>query len=194
MKRSIPNYLVATLAMGFLLTATSFASAQRLGHNEFIVGQQVVSDEVAATPASSEGTFVGDLSANEAGVINEGTADSGSVDAGSFDSGMIAGGAQCRERAYGKPDLFYNFYTQGNCNRANAQMYVSPMPVPTNVGHTFNTYQPFYPHEYLYWHKNRFHNYYDEGRGMNRTRAVYYSPPARQAISNLYWNKIRLPR
>ena len=62
------------------------------------------------------------------------------------------------------------------------------------MGHTFFTYQPFYPHEMLYWHKNRFHNYYDGGRGMNRTKAVYYSPPVRQALSNFYWNKIRLPR
>ncbi len=68
------------------------------------------------------------------------------------------------------------------------------LPVPPNVGHTFYTYQPFYPEEMLYWHKNRFHRYYDNGRGMNRTRAVYYSPPIRQAASNLYWNYLRIPR
>jgi hypothetical protein len=73
-------------------------------------------------------------------------------------------------------------------------MYLSPMPVPPNVGHTFYTYQPFYPHELMYSHKNRFHNYYDNGRGINRTRAIYYSPPVRTAISNLYWSCLRLPR
>lgn len=91
-------------------------------------------------------------------------------------------------------DLFYNYYTQGGVNQTNAQMYLSPGPIPPNVGHTFYTYQPFYPHELLYSHKNRFHNYYDNGRGINRTRAVYYSPPVRTAISNLYWNCLRLPR
>ena len=98
------------------------------------------------------------------------------------------------QRGYGQPDLFYNFYTQGGANRVNAQMYLSPMPVPPNVGHTFYTYQPFYPHHMLYPHQNRFHHQYDCGRGMNRTRALYYYPPARQAASNIYWNFLRIPR
>jgi hypothetical protein len=73
-------------------------------------------------------------------------------------------------------------------------MYLSPLPIPPNVGHTYFTYQPFYPHHMMYWHKDRFHRYYDQGRGMNRTRAVYYSPPVRQFASNLYWNCLRIPR
>ncbi len=97
-------------------------------------------------------------------------------------------------RGYGRPDLFYNYFTQGYANQVNAQMYLSPVPVPPNVGHTFFTYQPFYPHHMMYPHKDRFHRYYDNGRGMNRTRAVYYSPPVRQAASNFYWNFLRLPR
>jgi hypothetical protein len=98
------------------------------------------------------------------------------------------------QRGYGQPDLFYNFYTQGAANRANAQMYLSPMPIPPNVGHTFYTYQPFYPHHMLYPHQNRFHRNYDCGRGMNRTRASYYYPPVRQTASNVYWNFLRMPR
>ena len=62
------------------------------------------------------------------------------------------------------------------------------------VGNTYFTYQPFYTEEMLYTHKNRFHNYYDNGRGMNRTRAVYWTPPVRTAMSNFYWNYLRLPR
>ena len=96
--------------------------------------------------------------------------------------------------AAGQPDLFYNYYPQGAANRVNAQMYLSPMPVPPNVGHTFYTYQPFYPHHMLYPHEDRFHRQYDCGRGMNRTRAVYYYPPVRQATSNIYWNFLRIPR
>ncbi len=103
-------------------------------------------------------------------------------------------GCKINGRSYGHPDLFYNYYTQGCVNQVNAQMYLSPLPVPPNVGHTFITYQPFYPHEMLYPHKNRFHNYYDNGRGMNRTRAVYCTLPIRSAASNLYWNYLRLPR
>ena len=105
--------------------------------------------------------------------------------------GDVAPGIQ---RGYGQPDLFYDFYTQGAANRANAQMYLSPMPIPPNVGHTYYTYQPFYPHHMLYPHQNRFHRHYDCGRGMNRTKASYYYPPVRQTASNLYWNFLRMPR
>src|SRR5689334_12180322 len=48
-------------------------------------------------------------------------------------------------------DLFYNYYAQpGPFNGAAAQLYVSPRPVPPFVGHTWVTYQPFYPHEFMY--------------------------------------------
>ena len=147
------------------------AAASGFG-GERIVSQQVVSD-----------TASGDSYVTDAG-------DGGS----SYVGDMSPGAAGCVGRSYGQPDLFYNYFTQGYCNQTNAQMYLSPVPVPPNVGHTFTTYQPFYPHEYMYWHKNRFHNYYDNGRGMNRTRALYYAPPVHTAISNFYWNKIRLPR
>jgi hypothetical protein len=108
--------------------------------------------------------------------------------------GQYVGDIGAIERGYGQPDLFYNYYTNGMANRANAQMYLSPVPVPPNVGHTYFTYQPFYPEEMLYWHSNRFHNYYDNSRGLNRTHAIYYAPPVRQAASNIYWNMLRIPR
>ena len=48
-------------------------------------------------------------------------------------------------------DLFYNYYAQpGPYYNTPRQMYVSPLPVPANVGHTYTTYQPFMPHEYTY--------------------------------------------
>ncbi len=90
-------------------------------------------------------------------------------------------------------DLFGNYYTHGSANQATAGMYVAPVPVPPNVGHTYYTYQPFYPHEMTYRHTDRFHNYYDNTRGLNRTRVHYYSPPVRTAGSYL-WKAIQLPR
>jgi len=150
---------------------------------------------VSAAPVIAEqssGTYVGDIS-SDGEIMTDGEVSDGEiVDGGIVNEGSFVG--DCRSRAYGQPDLFYNYYTQGFCNRANAQMYVSPLPVPPNVGHTFYTYQPFYPHHMLYWHKDRYHRYYDNGRGMNRTRATYYSPPIKQAASNLYWNFLRIPR
>lgn len=174
----------------------------------FIVASQVISD--TATPASA---FVGDLASAtiDGGCANGqcgdsydmGTCADGSCGIGSGGIGGAGGGlfgcnrnnmAGCQPRKYDRPDLFYNYYSQGNCNSANAQMYISPVPVPHFVGHTFGTYQPLYPHEFMYWHKDRYHNSYDNGRGMNRTKVKYYAPPIRTAAKNLYWNKLRLPR
>lgn len=177
--------LVASAAvLAVSAMAASVAPAQQ---GEFVVSSQVVSDEVTV-PAGGhvEGVVDG-------GVISQGGGDcvSGNCGGATVNGG---GGGVAQRRDYGQPDLFYNYYTQGQANAANAQMYVSPVPVPAFVGHTFGTYQPWYPHHYLYWHKDRYHNYYDDGRGMNRTRAVYYSPPVRQAASNFYWNVLRIPR
>lgn len=110
--------------------------------------------------------------------------------------GALSGTALAQEYevpAAGRSDLFYNYYTQGYANGANAVMYQAPVPVPPNVGHTYYTYQPLYPDEMLYWHQHRYHNYYDNGTGLNRTKATYYAPPVRTGL-NYGWRKIQLPR
>ncbi|WDQ15146.1 hypothetical protein [Rhodopirellula sp. P2] len=162
---------VAAIAIG-TASVTLFAPAA-MAQGEHIVSSRVVSDTVVGT--SDTGPAAGGCANGDCG-------------------GASADAAGVQGREYGQPDLFYNYYTQGPANAANAQMFVSPVPVPPNVGSTYLTYQPLYPNEMLYWHKDRYHNYYDNGRGMNRTRAIYYSPPVRQAASNFYWNTLRLPR
>ena len=176
MKRSFMQRIAAGSAIALLAITAGPSFAQDLAPDEVVVGAEVLSDEavdgevdeLGGDGETVSGTYVGDIPCGVARYSGR--------------------------RGYAQPDLFYNFYTQGFANRTNAQMYLSPVPVPPNVGHTFFTYQPFYPHEMLYWHKDRFHNYYDDGRGMNRTRVKYYSPPVRQALSNVYWNYLRLPR
>ena len=168
MKRTILTP-ISCFVVGLILATAGTASA------EFIVNSQVLSDEVSA-PGVSADNYVGDMSSVDAGV-----------------GGSAIGGSGQR-RNFGQPDLFYNYYTQGYANRANAQMYLSPHPVPPNVGHTFYTYQPLYPHHYLYAHKDTYHNYYDNGRGMNRTRVNYSTSPVRTGASNIYWNLLRKPR
>ncbi len=70
-------------------------------------------------------------------------------------------------------DLFYNYYAQpGPFNGAAAEMYVSPRPVPPFVGHTWGTYQPFYPHEFLYRHQRGYYTY-NRGAGWRRTNVRY---------------------
>jgi hypothetical protein len=95
-------------------------------------------------------------------------------------------------RRHNPPDLFANYYTQGQANQINAQMYIAPVPVPPWVGHTWNTYQPFAPHQFMYTHSHRYHHYYDQGRGLNRTH-VSYRPAAHQVVRDIYMN-FRIPR
>lgn len=167
------NTAVAVAALAIF--SAGVASAQS---GEYIVSSEIVSDEVVGGTPSADSHYVGDLS-------------SGSVD--SYGGEVVVGDMQNRRR-FGQPDLFYNYYTQGQANRVNAQMYVSPLPVPPNVGHTYTTYQPFMPHEMLYRHTDRFHNHYDNGRGTNRTRVRYSYPPVQTAAKNFYWNVLRIPR
>lgn len=86
----------------------------------------------------------------------------------------------------GAQPLFNNYFTHGASDQADAAMYISPKGVPGWVGHTYNTYQPTWPHEYTWIHKDRYHSYYDQGRGLNRTSAHYYAPPVRTAANRVY--------
>ena len=193
MKDSLYRKFCGTLAATLIAGTTSLAG---LRAQEFIISQQVVSDTAIDGSMSEmpiDGQTIGDCTDGNCGSANGGGNFVGDMsrDQAGANAGGGAGGIR---RGFGQPDLFYNYYTQGYANTANAQMYLSPLPVPPNVGHTFYTYQPFYPHHMLYAHKDRFHRYYDNGRGMNRTRALYYYPPVKTAVSNFYWNKLRLAR
>jgi hypothetical protein len=77
--------------------------------------------------------------------------------------------SECRPHEYGNPDLFANYYVGPGCGSVSAEMYPAPHPVPAWVGHTYFTYQPFMPHEFLYKHHRVYHRYYNEGRGLTRT-------------------------
>jgi hypothetical protein len=174
----------AGLAAVIALACTTAVQAQ--GSGEYIVNSRVVSDTVVGG---------GDSTAASGSAVADGNASVG-VDGAAMSAGGLAGGngfGGCTGREYGRPDLFYNYYTQGACNQANAQMYVSPQPVPAWVGHTFTTYQPLMPHQMLYWHKHSYHKYYDSGRGHNTTRISYYGPPIHTALDGV-WDAIRFPR
>lgn len=154
-------------AVAATVLATSATANQVLGQ-EYIVSSQVVSDEVVGSSVDS-GCPNGDCG-------------------GATEAGISGGGP-----GYGNPGLFYNYYTQGYSNGVNAQMYVSPQPVPPYVGHTWMTYQPLQPEHYMYTHKDRYHNHYDGGRGLNRTRATYH-PSVKATATTFYWNFLRIPR
>jgi len=82
---------------------------------------------------------------------------------------------ECLYRFYGQPDLFYNYYAWPSCTGLGAELYISPRPVPPLVGHTYITYQPLMPHEFMYHHKRTYHRYYNGGQGLNRTHVSYHS-------------------
>ncbi len=75
-----------------------------------------------------------------------------------------------------QPDLFYNFYVP-NPRGAGGAAYPAPYPTPSLVGHTYYTYQPLMPHEFLYKHHRTYHQYYNQGMGMNRTSVRWYGTP-----------------
>ncbi|HUE74383.1 MAG TPA: hypothetical protein VMP01_26105 [Pirellulaceae bacterium] len=79
----------------------------------------------------------------------------------------------CVYRYYGEHDLFYNYWIGGYCGANTAPLYLSPRPVPAHVGHTYITYQPLMPHEFMYKHHRTYHRYYDNGMGLTRTCVRY---------------------
>lgn len=71
---------------------------------------------------------------------------------------LAVGAAEAGDYRYGyNGGLFYNFYASPDPGgRQAAQMYLSPRPTPPLVGHTYITYQPLMPHEFLYRHRRTY--------------------------------------
>ncbi len=74
------------------------------------------------------------------------------------------------------PDIFNNYYVGPAPNGGGipAQMYVSPRPSPAYVGHTWITYPPLAPHEFLYKHCRKYHKYY-RGGGYTESCVRYHA-------------------
>ena len=85
--------------------------------------------------------------------------------------------AQPGARSFGQPDLFYNYYVPGGPGGVHAAMYLAPRPVPPLVGHTYYTYQPLLPHEFMYPHQRRYYRYYNCGTGLTRTSVRFMRTP-----------------
>ena len=72
-------------------------------------------------------------------------------------------------------DLFYNYYV-GPAPMAGgvaAGMVPAPLPTPPLVGHTYITYEPFMPHEFLYKHSRSYHRHHP-GRGWVSTKIHWW--------------------
>ncbi len=72
-------------------------------------------------------------------------------------------------RHTGPNDLFYNYYTSPGYGGLSAELYPCPRPTPPLVGHTYITYQPLMPQEFLYKHSR---TYVRKTPGEGWTRAI----------------------
>lgn len=89
--------------------------------------------------------------------------------------GFLAGAFSGSTAEAAHPDIFYNFYNGPTIfgSGTPAQLYVSPRPTPPRVGHTWITYPPLLPHEFMYRHCRKYYKYY-RGGGYT-TSCVKYS-------------------
>jgi hypothetical protein len=93
-------------------------------------------------------------------------------------------------------DLFYNSYVGPQPSGTAAQMYVAPVPVPQAMGHTYVTYQPFMPHEYMYQHHRSYWTHHP-GNSWTRTKVRYHAGGNKlQAASfglwdNTFWGHLQ---
>ena len=74
-----------------------------------------------------------------------------------------------RQRTAG--DLFYNYYVAPGPSGIGVELYPAPRPAPPWVGHTFITYEPLMPHEFLYRHHRVYIRVHPDGR---KTRTLVW--------------------
>jgi len=185
--------VVGGVALVSIQAGSTLARAQcpSCGSNHAVAGAPVVQGRVAGVPGVAvPGAAVPGVAVPGIGIPGLSTMHQMTAQAAAANPGNTVAYGNVLGR--GTQPLFENYFTQGNANQATAGMYMSPIGVPGHVGHTYYTYQPFYPHQYLYQHHDRYHSYYDGGRGLNRTHASYMAPPVRSSVHWLH-KSIQLP-
>ncbi|NMC19939.1 MAG: hypothetical protein GYA33_05900 [Thermogutta sp.] len=70
-------------------------------------------------------------------------------------------------------DLFPSYWAPMAPGNLSAPLYVAPIPTPPYVGHTWVTYQPLYPHEFLHKHMKVYRRQNAQG-GRTRTVVGWY--------------------
>lgn len=85
---------------------------------------------------------------------------------------LVAADARAEIRHSVPGDLFYNYYVPPGL--VGAEMYPCPRPTPPLVGHTYVTYQPLMPHEFLFPHKRVYWNQHPGDGGWTRTKVRWH--------------------
>jgi hypothetical protein len=85
--------------------------------------------------------------------------------AGALALGLLGSLSSASTADAAHPDIFYNYYVGPSAHGGGipAQLYVSPRPTPPYVGHTWISYPPLNPHEFMYHHCRKYHKYYRGG-------------------------------
>jgi hypothetical protein len=73
---------------------------------------------------------------------------------------------------YGPRIINYNLYANGASDIV-AEAYPAPRPTPPYVGHTYITYEPLAPHEFLYRHRRTYTRSHRDG-GRTTTRVWWW--------------------
>lgn len=149
---------------------------------------QVSAQDCPHCQGSGEETVYVSPDAGYVGSESYGACQGGACQAGGA-SGYGCPGSRCNWRQpyteNSQPDVFYNLYQPNNFGAA-AAAYPAPYPTPNLVGHTYYTYQPLMPHEFLYHHNRTYHQYYNNGMGLNRTSVRWYGTPIQTTLKGIH--------
>lgn len=159
--------------------------------DEGVVDEGMVDEGVVNEGVVDEGVISGGAPIEEHAVSEGGDCASGDCSANGCGQrgcrkGRLCG--KCRRKLINKKTnpyavspprngLFYNYYAQDSCGGAPAALYLSPRPTPPLVGHTYITYEPLMPHEFLYRPHDK-HYFRNDGGILpdNWTTVRYWSP------------------
>jgi hypothetical protein len=97
---------------------------------------------------------------------------------------LVSQPAQAQYVVGGPGDLFYNYYAPPVDGGVGAAMYPCPRPTPPLVGHTYITYQPLYPQEFLYKHHRTYKTYHSD-TGPTTTHVSWGGSYLGQGLKNL---------
>jgi len=86
---------------------------------------------------------------------------------------FIAAGQAQAGGHHASSNLLQNYYVPpGPCGGVGSQMYVAPRPTPPLVGHTYITYPPLMPHEWMRPH-SRYYIRRNPAGGLTTTSVMW---------------------
>ncbi|MGA2031708.1 MAG: hypothetical protein ABSG68_05590 [Thermoguttaceae bacterium] len=84
--------------------------------------------------------------------------------------------------------LYHNYYVgpQGP-NGVGAELYPCPRPTPQLVGHTYITYQPLAPHEFLYTHHQVYWTAHPDGSSTRTCVCWMHWPVMKECLPSTFF-------